>query len=506
MDHDPTVRPGPGTAEGDAALLSAIGAGDESAFGQLYDAWFDRCYDVALRIVRDDDAAADVAQDAFLAAWRNIDDLEDRQAFGGWLLRITRNRALDHKRKHDRTSPVDAETMAVIEAAGGGSGAAGVDPEARLAAATDPARAVEDAEIVELVWQAAAALGDRDASLLDLHLRHGLAPVEIAEELGVQPNAAHQSLHRLRDRLGAAVAARVLWRGGTPACPELAGVLQTGGGAAFDGDTAARIRRHAKTCDECTGRQRSQLEPSKLFAAIPVAIAPLALKAKAAAAMEAAGVPMSGSAQQATSGAGTAASAARGRRRLSFALAAVVVLIAALTAVLAFTIESIDHDPRGSVSTTVGTDDSTSTTGPDPSTTAGGPLGNTPDTVTPDNPSPGPAGRGPGAIDPAVPPAPGPATPTTPSILTFRLDPTSVPTESAPPMVAWRVDPAGSGTAELTGPNLYTTALSGTQSVCPGIVDGGVCVTAPGAYDYTLHAYDEAGDLIDVRTITLVVG
>jgi hypothetical protein len=105
-----------------------------------------------------------------------------------------------------------------------------------------------------------------------------------------------------------------------------------------------------------------------------------------------------------------------------------------------------------------------------------------------------------------VPPAPGPATPTTPSIVTFRLDPTSVPTESAPPMVAWRVDPAGSGTAELTGPNLYTTALSVTQSVCPGIVDGGVCVTAPGAYDYTLHAYDEAGDLIDVRTITLVVG
>lgn len=47
--------------------------------------------------------------------------------------------------------------------------------------------------------------------------------------------------------------------------------------------------------------------------------------------------------------------------------------------------------------------------------------------------------------------------------------------------------------------------MSGAQSVCPGSLTGGVCVTAPGAYDYTLHAYDGAGDLIDVRTITLMV-
>ena len=73
-------------------------------------------------------------------------------------------------------------------------------PEDRLAAAVDPAQAMEDAELAALVWDAADALGDRDASLLDLHLRHGLSPAEIAEELGVKANAAHQSLHRMRDR------------------------------------------------------------------------------------------------------------------------------------------------------------------------------------------------------------------------------------------------------------------------------------------------------------------
>ena len=52
---------------------------------------------------------------------------------------------------------------------------------------------------------AVLALGPRDASLVDLQMRHGLTPAEIADELGVTPNAAHQQLFRMRERLGNAV-------------------------------------------------------------------------------------------------------------------------------------------------------------------------------------------------------------------------------------------------------------------------------------------------------------
>ncbi|MEL7206749.1 MAG: sigma factor, partial [Actinomycetota bacterium] len=109
----------PGTPDGDAALVAAVRDGDPDAFGRLFDAWFDRAYDVARRIVRDPDDAADVAQEALLAGWRNLDGLEDPRAFGGWVLRIARNRALDHHRKHDRTRPVDDEAVAVMEATTG---------------------------------------------------------------------------------------------------------------------------------------------------------------------------------------------------------------------------------------------------------------------------------------------------------------------------------------------------------------------------------------------------
>ena len=61
----------------DARLVTAIRNGDPDAFGRLYDDWFDRVHDLAGRIVNDDDAAADIAQAAFVQAWRNLDSLQD---------------------------------------------------------------------------------------------------------------------------------------------------------------------------------------------------------------------------------------------------------------------------------------------------------------------------------------------------------------------------------------------------------------------------------------------
>jgi len=102
----------------DAVLVERARADDPDAFGQLYDRWFDRVNDLAWRITGDAVAAGDVAQDAFLAAWHKLATLSDPEAFGGWLLRITRNAALDRKRREDRARPYDSESMAMIESAG----------------------------------------------------------------------------------------------------------------------------------------------------------------------------------------------------------------------------------------------------------------------------------------------------------------------------------------------------------------------------------------------------
>ena len=80
------------TEEG--TLVEAARRGDHDAFGELFDAWYDRVHDLVRRILHDPGLAGEVAQDSFLKAWTKLDTLEDPDAFGGWLLRIARNGAL----------------------------------------------------------------------------------------------------------------------------------------------------------------------------------------------------------------------------------------------------------------------------------------------------------------------------------------------------------------------------------------------------------------------------
>lgn len=272
-----SVREG---AAGDAVLVAAALAGDDQAFASLFDGWFDRCFDVAYRIVRNRDIAAEVAQEVFLGAWRDLASLRDHDAFGGWILRTSRNRALNRLEKEQRSVALgdDATTRAVDAAA------SAPDASADALAGTG----------ADLVWAAAAALGERDASILDLHLRHGLAAGELAEALDVTPNNASQMLFRLRAKLGDAIRSFVLWHQGAPACPELQDDLHRAGLGSFGPEAARVAQRHARTCERCDERQRLTLAPEALFAGVPLVAAGPELRAKVISSLRDAGVPADG--------------------------------------------------------------------------------------------------------------------------------------------------------------------------------------------------------------------
>jgi RNA polymerase sigma factor (sigma-70 family) len=271
----------------DAELVQAARSTEPEAFGQLFDRWFDRSWNVARNIVRQDDIAAEVAQDAMLNAWQRLDQLRDVEAFGGWLLRITRNRALNRLERERRSRATGDEIVSGLRDRRLHEGQ--TDPTgAQTPPSTDAVVDIRDRQ--ELVWAAAAALGERDASLLDLHLRHGLAPAEIAEELGVEANTAHQQLFRMRNKLGDAIGSYVLWRNGRPLCDGLAAAVS--GQVAFDRSVSKAVAKHQKSCDQCSERRAALLDPSKLFASVPLVGVPLQLKVDAAAALHNAGVPV----------------------------------------------------------------------------------------------------------------------------------------------------------------------------------------------------------------------
>lgn len=264
----------------DVELARRATAGDGEAFGQLFQRWFDRAFDVAWHVVRNRDTAAEVAQEAFATAWQQIATLRQPESFGGWLLRIARNKALNRLDRERRSRPLGDDEALVM-----------LDGERR--ADDDPATAVGGQERDDLVWAASAALGADDASLLSLHLRHGLDAGELADELGVAANAAHQRLFRLRKRLGDAVASWTLWQRGSPRCVELRTLLAAAGVTRFDRDASSMITAHVRSCPDCRSHQTLALSPEALFAATPFVLAGPALQAKAAAALAAEGVPVS---------------------------------------------------------------------------------------------------------------------------------------------------------------------------------------------------------------------
>ena len=96
-------------------LIAQSRAGDLESFNALVEMHQDQVYGVALRMVRDAALAEDLAQDAFISAFRNLNQYRGG-SFKSWLMRIVRNATLDSLRRTQRR-PTDSldENMVAFE-------------------------------------------------------------------------------------------------------------------------------------------------------------------------------------------------------------------------------------------------------------------------------------------------------------------------------------------------------------------------------------------------------
>lgn len=70
----------------------------------------------ARALVGDEATSADLVQDAFVIAWRNLDRFDVTRDFGAWMRGIVRNKWREHLRRHSREVDVDEETLEAWEA------------------------------------------------------------------------------------------------------------------------------------------------------------------------------------------------------------------------------------------------------------------------------------------------------------------------------------------------------------------------------------------------------
>jgi RNA polymerase sigma factor (sigma-70 family) len=87
----------------DEALFAGYAAGDPAAAAEFVRRFQSQVYGLAHAIVPAPSDADDIAQDAFVRAWRYAASFDERRgSVAAWLLRITRNVALDHLRARGR--------------------------------------------------------------------------------------------------------------------------------------------------------------------------------------------------------------------------------------------------------------------------------------------------------------------------------------------------------------------------------------------------------------------
>ena len=101
------------------ALVKRLKDGDESGMVELYDRYAATLYGLSSKIVKSEEIAQDIVQDAFVKVWRNIQSYNpEKGTFFTWMLNITRNTAIDFLRKAKKQQAMsiqDVENTVVMD-------------------------------------------------------------------------------------------------------------------------------------------------------------------------------------------------------------------------------------------------------------------------------------------------------------------------------------------------------------------------------------------------------
>jgi RNA polymerase sigma-70 factor, ECF subfamily len=170
------------------ALFARLAAGDEAAFDTIFRTWYAPLVRVATYLLHDPGIAEEVVQDVLLEVWRRRETLAFEQEPRRYLMRATRNRALNHVRHQQVAARAAARDI----------------PE-EAHAATAPAM-VAAAELEVAIAQAVATLPDRCRAVFELSRRHSMSYAQIAEALDIAPKTVENQMGKALRMLRVALA------------------------------------------------------------------------------------------------------------------------------------------------------------------------------------------------------------------------------------------------------------------------------------------------------------
>ena len=170
-------------------LVSRAKAGDERAFEQLMLDNQTRIYNLTLRMTGNPDDALDLAQEAFLNAWKGLKFFKGDSTFSTWVYRLATNACLDHLRKQKRRQDVwlpqlvDEEDDSLPDV-----------PDERYR----PDTTYEQQERLEALQQGLTQLSDEHRQVLVMRELDGLSYQEIGDVLNLEAGTVKSRISRAR--------------------------------------------------------------------------------------------------------------------------------------------------------------------------------------------------------------------------------------------------------------------------------------------------------------------
>jgi RNA polymerase sigma-70 factor, ECF subfamily len=170
----------------DEELVRRIVGGDAALFEILMRRHNQRIYRAVRAVLRADDDAEDVMQQAYLNAYQHLHQFAGDAQFSTWLTRIAVNEALGRRRKRTRAP---------------GQGTADVDISLVESDSPDPEQEASNSELRDVMEREVAALPDAFRVVVVMRDVEGLSTSETAACLGISEDLVKQRLHRARAML-----------------------------------------------------------------------------------------------------------------------------------------------------------------------------------------------------------------------------------------------------------------------------------------------------------------
>jgi RNA polymerase sigma-70 factor (ECF subfamily) len=183
----------------EAALIRAAQDGDQEAFATLVRQYDQNVLKLAYSLLRSNDEAYDIYQEAFLRVHKNLKSFRFDCSFHTWLYRIVTNLCLDALRKRK----VRKEEPAVVETEDGPKDR--LDFVAENRPALDPQRQLLSRELKERIHSTLETFTPRERMVFELRHFQGMRLRTIGETLGTTEEAAKNCLFRATQKMRSAL-------------------------------------------------------------------------------------------------------------------------------------------------------------------------------------------------------------------------------------------------------------------------------------------------------------